>query len=258
MPDDLAPMTRLDDMAATAQDRPLIAARGLCHDAGGRRLISGIDLDIAAGRKTVILGANGAGKSLLLRLMHGLIAPSEGQVLWQGRPLDRAARGRQAMVFQRPVMLRRSVLANIRFALRVQGFGGAARRDRERAALAMARLEHLADRPARVLSGGEQQRLAIARALACDPDVLFLDEPTASLDPASTQAIETLIDSAHAAGVTIVLVTHDRAQALRLGQDAVFLSDGRVAETGPARQLLTAPTSEPARAWVEGRLFVPS
>lgn len=236
----------------------VLGARGLGYAVDGRALVRGVDLDIAPGRRTVVMGANGAGKSLLLRLLHGLIAPTAGDVLWKGRPLDAAARREQAMVFQRPVMLRRSVLANLSFALRVHGVRGAARRERERAALAMARLEDLAGRPARVLSGGEQQRLAVARALACEPELLFLDEPTASLDPASTHAIETLIHEAHAAGVTIVMVTHDRAQALRLGDDVLFMSGGRVVETGPIGRVLESPRSEAARAWLEGRLHVAS
>lgn len=243
---------------AGAVEPPVILARGLGYSVGGRPLIVGVDLDIAAGRRTVVMGANGAGKSLLLRLLHGLTAPSAGEILWKGRPLDAEARRAQAMVFQRPVLLRRSVIANLNFALRVHGVRGEARREREREALAMARLEDLAARPARVLSGGEQQRLAVARALACRPELLFLDEPTASLDPASTLAIERLIEEAHAAGIAVVLVTHDRAQALRLGDDAVFMAGGRVVETGPAARVLESPRSEAARAWLDGRLHVPS
>lgn len=236
----------------------LLAARGLRFATRGRELIGGLDLAIAEGRSTVILGANGAGKSLLLRLLHGLIAPTGGQVLWQGRPADRAARAAQAMVFQRPVLLRRSVLANLRFALKVRGIRGRAGDVRAAEALERARLTDLAHRPARVLSGGEQQRLAIARALACSPDLLFLDEPTASLDPASTYAIEAQIREAHDSGVTVVLVTHDTGQARRLGQDIVFLDAGRVAESGPAERVLETPRSEPARAWLAGRLYLGS
>lgn len=253
-----ARMDRVVDEPAEASRPAIIGARGLGYAVERRELVRGVDLDIAPGRRTVVMGANGAGKSLLLRLLHGLIAPTSGHVLWKGRPLDAAGRRAQAMVFQRPVMLRRSVLANLDFALRVHGVSGPARRERERAALAMARLEDLAARPARVLSGGEQQRLAVARALACGPELLFLDEPTASLDPASTQAIETLIHEAHAAGVAIVLVTHDRAQALRLGDDVLFMSGGRIVESGPVARVLKAPRSEAARAWLEGRLHVAS
>lgn len=235
---------------------PLLAARGLGFEARGRHLLSDVNLTIGAGRTTVILGANGAGKSLLLRLLHGLIPPTAGTIRWQGGPLDRNARAAQAMVFQRPVMLRRSVLANLRFALTVRGIRGKARAARAADALERARLTDLAHRPARVLSGGEQQRLAIARALACAPDLLFLDEPTASLDPASTHAVEQMIREAQDAGVTVVLVTHDTGQARRLGQDIVFLDRGRVAETGPAREVLETPRSEAARAWLAGRLYL--
>ncbi len=240
-----------------AADAPaLLSARGLCFDTGGKRLIDGVDIDIRPGRRTVVMGANGAGKSLLLRLLHGLIRPTAGEVLWRGRPLDREGRLAQAMVFQRPVLLRRSVLANLRFALSVRGLSGPERAEREAEAMERSRLGGLANRPARVLSGGEQQRLAVARALACRPRVLFLDEPTASLDPGSTHAIEQLVLEAHESGVAIVLVTHDTGQARRLGGDAVFLHGGRVVETGHAPEVLDAPRSEAARAWLEGRLYL--
>ena len=237
-------------------EAPILSARGLGYSAGGRRLLDGVDLDIAPGRRTVLIGPNGAGKSLLLRILHGLLPPAEGSVFWHGAPAGPAARKAQAMVFQRPVLLRRSVAANLRFALRVRGLKGAARAAREAEILEQARLGDRAHCPARVLSGGEQQRLAVARALACDPEVLFLDEPTANLDPASTQAIEALLGAAASAGVTLVMVTHDAGQARRMGDDAVFLQDGRVAEAGPAAQVLDAPRSAPARAWREGRLYL--
>ena len=251
-----AEMNAAATLASVVPPPVLISARGLSYDIGGVRLIDTIDLDIRAGRITAVLGANGAGKSLLLRLLHGLLAPACGEVLWQGRALDRAARRAQAMVFQRPVMLRRSVRANLRFALSVRGLTGHARAAREAEALARANLTDFADRPARKLSGGEQQRLAVARALAGAPDILFLDEPTANLDPASTQAIEDLVWEARSQGVSVVIVTHDAGQARRLAEDAVFLHAGRVVESGPAHQLIEAPISAPARAWRDGRLYV--
>ena len=247
----VGPATRAD-----ASPAPILQARGLCFDAGGKRLIDRIDAGVRPYRRTVIMGANGTGKSLLLRLLHGLIQPTEGEVRWRGRPLDREGRRGQAMVFQRPVMLRRSVLANLRFALAVRGIGGSERVAREAEAVERARLRDLASRPARVLSAGEQQRLAVARALACAPRVLFLDEPTASLDPASTHAIEHLIREAHESGVTIVLVTHDTGQARRLGDDLLFLHAGRVVESGRVSDVLDTPRSEAARAWLEGRLYL--
>ncbi len=234
---------------------PQIEARGLVFERNGRNLINDIDLTLSPNRRTVIMGANGSGKSLLLRLLHGLLRPTRGTILWQGRPLDRIARDAQAMVFQKPVMLRRSVVANLSFALKVRGVRGRARDDRVAEALDMAHLADLGDRPARVLSGGEQQRLAIARALICRPELLFLDEPSASLDPASTARIEDLVQAAHAAGITIVLVTHDKGQAKRLADDIVFLHAGQVAERGPASRLLENPRSEAAQAWLDGRLY---
>ncbi|QDG75927.1 ATP-binding cassette domain-containing protein [Labrenzia sp. PHM005] len=233
----------------------LLETRGLGFETSGHQLLSNIDLQIRRGSRTVIMGPNGAGKSLLLRLLHGLIIPTHGQIFWQDRKLDKMARQAQAMVFQRPVLLRRSAAANLKFALRVRGHKRPKCEGLIHQALNAAGLAHLAHRPARVLSGGEQQRLATVRALACEPDLLFLDEPTASLDPASTAAIEQLILDANAKGITIVLVTHDAGQASRLGQDVVFLQDGRVAETGTAGRVLTIPKSEPARAWRDGRLY---
>lgn len=233
----------------------LLACEGLSFEAGGKRLIDNLTLAIHPGRRTLIMGPNGAGKSVLLRLMHGLITPTGGHVLWQGRPLDRAARHAQAMVFQRPVMLRRSVLANLKFALTVRGITGAARARQATEALELARLTDMARRPARVLSGGEQQRLALARALVCQPRLLFLDEPTSSLDPASTHAIEDLINAAHARGVSIVMVTHDLGQARRMGDDVLFLQNGTLAEAGPLQDVLAAPKTAATRAWLEGRLY---
>ncbi|WP_226580281.1 ATP-binding cassette domain-containing protein [Acuticoccus sediminis] len=253
MPEALRPIAPEPGASVVPLAAPLVEARDVTFAVRGRRLVDGVRLAVRPGRSTVVLGANGAGKSLLLRLLHGLIAPTGGAVLWRGSPLDRAARRHQAMVFQRPVMLRRSARANVAFALGVRGI---ASRDRVDEALERARLTALAAQPARLLSGGEQQRLALARALVTEPELLFLDEPTASLDPASTHAIEGLIDDARAAGVTIVMVTHDRGQAERLADDVVFLHRGRVAEHGPASRVLDAPQSEPFRAWLDGRLYL--
>jgi tungstate transport system ATP-binding protein len=190
--------------------------------------------------------------------MHGLLKPTTGEVLWRGRPLDRAARDRQAMVFQRPVLLRRSVTDNLRFALAVRGVDRAERAEKSLAALARARLSDLARQPARTLSGGEQQRLTVARALVGEPELVLLDEPTASLDPASTLAIETLITGARESGVAVVLVTHDAGQARRICDDIAFLHAGRLVEFGPTERVLGEPKSEAARAWIEGRLHLES
>ena len=167
--------------------------------AGGRAILADIDLVLEAGPRTMILGPNGAGKSVLMRICHGLLAPSEGTVRW-AHPENPGEPRRQAMVFQRPVLLRRSVLANLTFALAVAGVPGHEREGRALAALDRVGLASFADRPARVLSGGEQQRLALARAWMLEPEVLFLDEPTANLDPGATREIESIVQSIHAVG----------------------------------------------------------
>jgi len=226
----------------------------LCFERGGRRLLDGLTFQTDVGPRTVVLGPNGAGKSLLLRLCHGLLPPSAGTITWAGAdPIT--ARRCQAMVFQRPVLLRRSTAANIRYALRTQGIPRRQRRAIVREALERAGLLSLAERPARVLSGGEQQRLALARAWALKPQVLFLDEPTASLDPAATRAVEALLDEIHRAGTKVIMTTHDLGQARRLADEILFLHHGRLVEHAPASAFFLAPRSPEAAAFLEGQLL---
>jgi tungstate transport system ATP-binding protein len=220
----------------------------------GRDLLSGISLTIEAGPPTIIMGANGAGKSLLLRVLHGLIQPTTGSVVW-GAGLDADVAGRRsALVFQRPTLLRRTALANIEFVLSHRP--RAASRHSAQDILEQAGLGHRAATPARQLSGGEQQRLAMARALASYPEVLFLDEPAASLDPASTAAVERMIKAAADSGTKVILVTHDIAQARRLAGEVVFLADGRLTEVTPAAAFFPSPSSAAARAYLAGDLPV--
>ena len=218
--------------------------------AGGRAIIERVSLVLEAGPSTIILGANGAGKSVLMRLMHGLLAPTAGRVAWSGE----GARRRQAMVFQRPVMLRRSAIANVTYALEVAGVPAAERERLATDALSEVGLRNVAHRPARVLSGGEQQRLALARAWALHPEVLFLDEPTASLDPGATREVETIIKAFDAAGTKIVMSTHSLGQARRLGDEVIFLHQGRVAERAPMEKFFPQPASPEAAAFVNGEL----
>ncbi len=238
------------------RDRILpLEVRGLGLAFGARTALEDVTFALGAEGLTVVLGANGAGKSALLRVLHGLLPADRGAILWNGRPPGPPVWRRQAMVFQKPVLLRRSVAANISFALAARGLPRGERRRRLEAVLESCALAHLAHLPARRLSGGEQQRVALARALALEPDILFLDEPTASLDPAATRAIEKLLLQSRAAGTRLVLVTHDVAQARRLAEDVVFLHGGRVLEHAPAERFFTRPQSEAARAHVEGRLL---
>ena len=223
----------------------------VCFASGEQRIIERVSLSIDGRVRTVILGANGAGKSVLMRLMHGLLAPSSGEIRWCGR----AERARaQAMVFQRPVMLRTTALANVAYGLKLAGVGGTERQARASAALAKVGLAHLATRPARVLSGGEQQRLALARAWALEPQILFLDEPTASLDPGATQEIERVIAEIVASGCKIVMSTHNLGQARRFADEVIFLDHGAVVEYSPARVFFQKPLSPQALSFMQGEL----
>lgn len=224
-----------------------LTLQGIRFEAAGRPLIDDVEAVFEAGPRTVILGANGAGKSLLLRLCHGLIQPTRGKVSWNGP-------GRQAMVFQRPVMLRRSALANVTYALALAGSPPAERERIAKEALDRVGLAGLADRPARVLSVGEQQRLALARAWALRPEVLFLDEPTANLDPGATREVEAVIGAIHAGGAKIIMTTHSLGQARRLGEDILFLHQGRIAERAPVERFFASPTSDEAEAFIKGEL----
>jgi tungstate transport system ATP-binding protein len=214
-------------------------------------LIKDMSFELNQGSRTLVVGPNGAGKSLLLRLCHGLIKPSSGTITWAK---ENAAK-RQAMVFQRPVMLRRSVSANIDYALALQGMNKSQRADTIEDVLSKTGLRRLADTQARVLSFGEQQRLAIARAWALRPDVLFLDEPTASLDPSATHQIENLVNAIHAQGTKIVMTSHDLGQAQRLGDDVLFLHRGRLLEHSTATDFFKRPQNDLAQAFVKGELL---
>ena len=221
--------------------------------AGGRAIIDRVSLEIGPGPSTIILGANGAGKSVLMRLMHGLLSPTSGRVEWNSPELPGAPR-KQAMVFQRPVMLRRSAHANVAYALRIAGIPEPQRGTLVRESLESVGLSHLARRPARVLSGGEQQRLALARAWALAPEVLFLDEPTASLDPSATREIETVIKAFDAAGTKVVMATHNLGQARRLGDEILFLDQGRLVERASVGKFFSKPQSVQAAAFIKGEL----
>ena len=228
---------------------PLLA-EGLGFAAGGVAILRGVSLRIEAGPPLLVIGPNGAGKSVLLRLLHGLLPPGEGRVRWAG-----AGAKRDAMVFQRPVMLRRTARANLEYPLALAGLPRAVRRARAEAALAEAGLAALAARPARRLSGGEQQRLALARAAALAPELLFLDEPCASLDPAATRAVEAAIAGIAARGTKIVMTTHDLAQARRLAGEVAFLHRGRLLEHAPAADFFAGPVSAEAAAFLRGELL---
>ena len=221
--------------------------------AGGREIIKSITCEIHSGTRTVILGPNGAGKSVLMRLCHGLLQPTAGRVTWMQEGVIRRVR-RQAMVFQRPVMLRRSAMGNVIYALKLAGIAAEESRLRAEDVLEAVGLANVATRPARVLSGGEQQRLALARAWALGPEVLFLDEPTANLDPNATRDIESIISAIHASGTKIIMTTHSLGQARRLGDEILFLSDGQLVERASVEIFFRQPQSAEAIAFLRGEL----
>lgn len=228
-----------------------IDSMGFIHR--GQTLLKPTSLRLAGCQRTLIMGPNGAGKSLLMRLAHGLLTPTSGTVRWQG------ARPAQAMVFQRPVLLRRSALDNLTYVLAINKTPRPERKTLSRKTQAMSALEkfglaHLAKRPARVLSGGEQQRLALARAWLLNPQVLFLDEPTSALDPAAIKAVEDAVLEFHHNGTRIVMTTHDLHQARRLADDVLFMHNGELLEHTLAKDFFTAPTSNEAAAFIRGEL----
>jgi tungstate transport system ATP-binding protein len=226
-----------------------LSVQELSFEVDGKRLLDSVSFVLPKGGVTAIIGPNGAGKSLTLRLCHGLLAPSAGAVLWH----TDTGRRRHAMVFQHPVMLRRSARANIVHALGAVGMADAP--SRTDAALARFGLSVLADRPARLMSGGEQQRLAIARAWALEPEVLFLDEPSSQLDPGATRQIEEVIAALAAEGMTILMTTHDLGQARRLSQRILFLNRGRLIDDAPTDIVFAGKASADARAFIAGDLL---
>jgi len=240
-------------MRAPTVDLPIVL-EDVTLSARAVTILDGVSLELAPGAPTVVVGPNGAGKTTLLRVAMGLAPPSRGRVTWGGRA--DAPPTRRAIVFQRPVMLRRSAAGNLRYALKAAGAPRAARVARIAELLALVGLAGMGPRAARKLSGGEQQRLALARALAKDPQVLFLDEPTASLDPAATKSIEDVIRAVAARGIKVVMSTHDLGEARRLAGDIVLMHRGRIVEVADATTFFTNPLTQEARRFVAGELLV--
>ena len=221
--------------------------------AAGRAIIDRVSCEFTPGPRTVILGPNGSGKSVLMRLCHGLLTPTSGRIVWRGSRDERRPRA-QAMVFQRPVMLRRGAVANVTYGLKLAGVLRAERDRRAREVLDAVGLTSVANRPARVLSGGEQQKLALARAWALAPEVLFLDEPTANLDPGATREVERIVDQIHGSGTKIVMTTHNLGQARRLADEILFMSGGRLAAHARVESFFAEPPTAEAAAFIKGEL----
>jgi len=240
-------------MRAPCSDLPLVLD-DVSLRAGSTTLLNRVSLTILPGAPTLIIGPNGAGKTSLLRLCMGLTARSSGRISWGGR--GNRAPGRRAILFQRPVMLRRTTAANIAYALAQAGIPRQQRARRVAALLQRVGLSELAQRPARRLSGGEAQRLALARALARDPEILLLDEPTANLDPAATRGVEEIILLAAQSGIKIVMASHDLGQLRRLAGEVIFMVRGALCERGPAKDFFDQPATPEAAAFLRGDLVI--
>lgn len=245
-----ASIARLSPARQTAEP---LAVDDLTLEIAGRRVLGPITLRLSSPGLTAVLGPNGAGKSMFLRLIHGLAEPTAGRIRWDGRrPAE--ARSGQGYVFQSPPLMRRSVWSNVEFPLIAARWPRGMRQARAAEALERARLADKAALPAAALSGGERQRMALARAWATGPRTLFLDEPTASLDPASTKELERMLAGFREEGVKLFLATHDLAQARRLAEDVLFFSGGRILEQAAAEPFFAAPSSEAARRYLKGEL----
>ncbi len=205
-------------------------------------------LEISKNKTTVILGPNGAGKSILLKICHGLLEPTSGTIKLN------ETMSKSAMVFPKPVLLRRTVLQNMTFILELTGVDKSEQDDIAKAALANFSMQSLIDRPARSLSSGEKQRLSLVRALLLKPDILFLDEPTANLDPKATAILEDMIGLTRQNEMTIVMASHDLMQARRIAEEVIYIQDGTVIEKSCATEFFHSPKTEQAKKFIEGRL----
>lgn len=223
---------------------------GVVAKVRGKTLVGPVDLTIGTDGFTILMGPNGSGKTTLLRLMHGLQRVSQGHVTWNAPEAE--VRARQAYVFQTPIMMRRRVVDSIAFALTLHGTPKVDARERATVWAKQIGLGHALQRPAPVLSGGEKQKLSLARALIRKPDILFLDEPCANLDGRATREIETILQEAQKTGTRIVMATHDMGQARRLATDVVFMHGGKVREATPASDFFANPQTPEAAAFIKG------
>ncbi len=219
----------------------------------GAAVLGPVTMTLEATGFTIVLGPNGAGKTTLLKVLHGVERISKGRVSWSVS--DEEAREQQAYVFQKPIMLRRSVRQNLAFPLQLLKYPTDRIATRVRDWATRIGLQDALDQPATRLSGGEQQKLALARALIRDPKVLFLDEPCANLDGRSTREIETLLQESLDAGTRIIMTTHNLGQARRLASDVVFLLKGKLCEQAPANAFFETPQTAEARAFLKGDII---
>ena len=219
----------------------------------GSFVLKNINCQINDKSITAILGPNGAGKSLLLQTINGLVTVVNGEITYNLKQLDNNIRKQQAMVFQNPTLLRRTVLGNMEF---VNSINKNTNMLGVKSILKKVGLEDFNNKPARLLSGGEKQRLSLARALLIQPKLLLLDEPTANLDPYSLKLIEDIILEENNNGTTIILTTHDMSQAKRLASNIIFINKGRVIEQNSSKDFFIKPKSIEAKKYINGEILL--
>ncbi|MDG2474301.1 MAG: ATP-binding cassette domain-containing protein [Paracoccaceae bacterium] len=230
-----------------------ISLNNIAYHKNGNQIISETSLTIKSKGITVIMGPNGSGKSVLVRLLHGLLVPTKGVIYYGKHPLKKSIRKKQAMVFQTPTLLKRTVLANMTFVNSIRG-----RIDLTycKNILKLLSLEKFQSYPAQLLSAGEKQRLALARALILQPHILFLDEPTANLDPSSIHLIEQILKNVRESGVKIIFITHDIGQAKRIADDIIFINKGKILEYTNTSLFFQKPQNKETAAYLEGELIL--
>ena len=230
-----------------------LSVQNLSFRAGATKILNDVSFSLEHDGPSLIVGPNGAGKSVLLRLCHGLLKPTSGKIFWAMKEYSRSSHD-QAMVFQRPILLRRSARANIEHALALRRISRRERRIRSTAVLQQTGISQIATRSARVLSIGEQQLLALARAWSLRPRVLFLDEPTANLDPNYTRLVEEIIFKIYDSGTKIIMTSHDMGQVQRLAKEVVFIYDGCLMEHQLVGEFFSNPKTEAAEYFINGKL----
>ena len=236
-----------------AHDLTPIQFKDLSVILGQKIILDKINCKIKSNSITAVLGPNGAGKSIFLQTINGLFSVQIGRLTFNLMEINQEIRKQQAMVFQNPVLLRRTVIANLQFISNL--------RNKEsnrllKKILSKVGLEGYEKKPARLLSGGEKQRLSMARALIINPNLLLLDEPTANLDPYSLNLIEDLVLEENSIGKTIIFTTHDMTQAKRLATDVIFLNKGKVLEQTISKTFFKSPKTLEAQKYINGEILI--
>tara|TARA_B100001996_G_scaffold239668_1_gene185268 strand:- start:346 stop:1101 length:756 start_codon:yes stop_codon:yes gene_type:complete len=228
-----------------------VRTENLSYYIDSKEIISDLSVNIFSDKITIIMGPNGAGKSIFLKLLNGIIKPTSGKILWNKRKDFSLIMRKQALVFQKPILLRRSVMANLDFIDSLFNIKSEFDKDQ---LLKIVDLLNQKNQPARLLSLGEQQRLSLIRALLIRPSLIMLDEPTANLDPASTKIIEDIIVSLKEFGIKIIFVTHNILQAKRLADEVIFFDKGKLIEHKNAKEFFTKPSSKQVSKYLNGIL----